>query len=237
MSKELKDPIASFTTWRVKLGEFASRLAQLLLPIIIFLFISAVTIMVWNPSNYHLAHFADLAWSYLIVLVVVYLFCSCRWQEKLQSMDEAGGFLPQTLAYRLAAGLTIVLLAYNLNVCLTPISQAKQTDHFTPQVCYLTYSSHCKFCRAAEPGVRRAVATYNHNHWFKPVVLVNLDRRTPLVKEIKRHIRYQSSIVYQSSATKTNVRLYTLANRQGQPVRVSPQHVYQQLLNVQKIKK
>lgn len=97
---------------------------------------------------------------------------------------------------------------------------------------YIAYSPTCLYCSISSKQMNRAVTMYNETH-LNDIVIVDIDEDNTLSKAIKDDIEYKGTIIHYNESGNATMSVYTLANKNSDPVQNKPSSIYEklQLLN------
>ena len=105
-------------------------------------------------------------------------------------------------------------------------------DSLEPGVTYVVYNTDCAYCNASQSNMLRAVSLYNATHVGKKIKTVNVQKHTPVSEKFDVQIDHYGSIVKVDESGALHEVVYTIGDKDGNPLSNSPSNIYERIQKV-----
>ena len=180
----------------------------------------------FSNGNYYLSWLNNILFALGSASLIICLVLDINWKDKPKNKDYKDTWIYRGVVIFVTLGLIVNIIMMFMPINVSNTGQTKPENNTT----YVLYSDNCKYCKAAEPGVKKAVKLYNSRS-NKPVQFVDIDANTKLSNDLRDHIALKGSIVRYKDG-KYTVAVYTEKTQDNQPVKVSASHVYSELVDI-----
>lgn len=105
-------------------------------------------------------------------------------------------------------------------------------DSLEPGVTYVVYNTDCAYCNASQANMLRAVSLYNQTHFGKKIKTVDVQKHTPVSEKFDVQIDHYGSIVKVDESEALHEAVYTIGDKDGNPLSNSPSNIYERIQKV-----
>ena len=105
-------------------------------------------------------------------------------------------------------------------------------DSLEPGVTYVVYNTDCAYCNASQANMLRAVSLYNKTHFGKKIKTVDVQKHTPVSEKFDVQIDHYGSIVKVDESGALHEAVYTIGDKDGNPLSNSPSNIYERIQKV-----
>lgn len=105
-------------------------------------------------------------------------------------------------------------------------------DNLEPGVTYVVYNEDCAYCNASQANMLRAVNIYNATHFGTKIKTVDVKKRTPVSEKFDVQIDHYGSIVKVDDSGALHEVVYTVGDKDGNPLANSPSNIYERIKKV-----
>ena len=126
----------------------------------------------------------------------------------------------------LSAVVSAVSLAYPINVYTANENKEPESN-----VIYMTYDPNCEYCKASHTNMLRAARAYADSHLVK-VRVVDLSKDTTISQKLNEALDHVGSIVRYDEQGTLHETMYTIGDKDGNPLANSPTNIYGRIQKV-----
>ena len=105
-------------------------------------------------------------------------------------------------------------------------------DSLEPGTTYVVYNTDCAYCNASQSNMLRAVSLYNRTHFGKKIKTADVQKHTPVSEKFDSQIDHYGSIVKVDENGALHEAVYTIGDKDGNPLSNSPSNIYERIQKV-----
>lgn len=200
---------------------------------VIFLIVASIATCIFNQT-YTIALLTHTLYMGVILVIV------WRAVVTLKTIYDSQNEISNKIKIAIYAILTPLVLAMLTAVTLfiwgliAPFETTGvgDNDKLEPGVTYVVYNEDCAYCNASQANMLRAVNIYNATHFGTKIKTVDVKKRTPVSEKFDVQIDHYGSIVKVDDSGALHEVVYTVGDKDGNPLANSPSNIYERIKKV-----
>ena len=199
----------------------------------ILLIISTIAITIFNKTYTA----GLLTYTFYIGVTVGVIWEGSRALKLLY--DRRGDLSKNTIIISYVTLIPLLLImAFNVITfvwgLMSPIetTSVSTKDSLEPGTTYVVYNTDCAYCNASQSNMLRAVNLYNRTHFSKKIKTVDVQKHTPVSEKFDVQIDHYGSIVKVDENGALHEAVYTIGDKDGNPLSNSPSNIYERIQKV-----
>ncbi len=199
----------------------------------ILLIISAIAVTIFNKTY----TIGLLTYAFHIGVTVGVIWEGCRALKLLYYRKDELSKKTIVISY-LALIPLLLIIASNVVMfvwgLVAPVetTSVSDKDSVEPGVTYVVYNTDCAYCNASQSNMLRAVNLYNRTHSGKKIKTVDVQKHTPVSEKFDGQIDHYGSIVKVDENGALHEAVYTIGDKDGNPLSNSPSNIYERIQKV-----
>ena len=199
----------------------------------ILLIISAIAVTIFNKTY----TIGLLTYAFHIGVTVGVIWEGCRALKLLYYRKDELSKKTIVISY-LALIPLLLIIASNVVMfvwgLVAPVetTSVSDKDSLEPGTTYVVYNTDCAYCNASQSNMLRAVSLYNRTHFGKKIKTADVQKHTPVSEKFDSQIDHYGSIVKVDENGALHEAVYTIGDKDGNPLSNSPSNIYERIKKV-----